>query len=271
MATMTDLYRHVANTIHSADGLIIAAGAGIGVDSGLPDFRGKAGFWRAYPGFRDAGLDFQSIANAAAFLEHPERSWQFYRHRLQLYQNTRPHAGFPVLRRWCDERPMGGFVYTSNIDSHFQATGFAASQIVECHGSLEWLQCCKPCHPEIWPADVQQLIRGSIPLCPRCHGTARPNIMLFNDFAFLHQRADEQHQAFDAWFASLDNPLVIEIGAGAAIPSVRRFAANLEATTVRINLHDASIAAPHISIADSALIAISHIDRQMQSTGHSHD
>ena len=34
----------IARWIHEADGLIVAAGAGMGVDSVLPDFRGSAGF-----------------------------------------------------------------------------------------------------------------------------------------------------------------------------------------------------------------------------------
>ena len=38
-----------AALIDQADALIVAAGAGMGIDSGLPDFRGKEGFWRAYP------------------------------------------------------------------------------------------------------------------------------------------------------------------------------------------------------------------------------
>ena len=38
-----------ANEIAQADVLIIGAGAGASADSGLPDFRGKHGFWRAYP------------------------------------------------------------------------------------------------------------------------------------------------------------------------------------------------------------------------------
>ena len=37
-----------ARLIQGADGLMITAGAGMGVDSGLPDFRGNAGLWRAY-------------------------------------------------------------------------------------------------------------------------------------------------------------------------------------------------------------------------------
>jgi NAD-dependent SIR2 family protein deacetylase len=38
---------HAAALVHQADLLIVAAGAGMGVDSGLPDFRGNDGFWKA--------------------------------------------------------------------------------------------------------------------------------------------------------------------------------------------------------------------------------
>ncbi|MFN8755235.1 MAG: NAD-dependent deacetylase, partial [Burkholderiales bacterium] len=38
-----------AEALLNADGIVIAAGAGMGVDSGLPDFRGPEGFWNAYP------------------------------------------------------------------------------------------------------------------------------------------------------------------------------------------------------------------------------
>jgi NAD-dependent SIR2 family protein deacetylase len=40
-------FERAAEAIREADSLIVAAGAGIGVDSGLPDFRGAEGFWRA--------------------------------------------------------------------------------------------------------------------------------------------------------------------------------------------------------------------------------
>lgn len=38
-----------AEAIRNADAILIGAGAGMGVDSGLPDFRGNDGFWKAYP------------------------------------------------------------------------------------------------------------------------------------------------------------------------------------------------------------------------------
>ncbi len=45
---MTHNYQQAAQAIQEADAIIILAGAGMGVDSGLPDFRGKEGFWKAY-------------------------------------------------------------------------------------------------------------------------------------------------------------------------------------------------------------------------------
>jgi len=37
---MTENFDNAASWIRDADGLLIMAGAGMGVDSGLPDFRG---------------------------------------------------------------------------------------------------------------------------------------------------------------------------------------------------------------------------------------
>ena len=62
---------HAAALLEQADALIVAAGAGMGVDSGLPDFRGNEGFWRAYPALAQARLDFASIASPAAFRSAP--------------------------------------------------------------------------------------------------------------------------------------------------------------------------------------------------------
>ena len=56
------LFENAAALIDQADGLLITAGAGIGVDSGLPDFRGTEGFWKAYPALAKAGIHFQQFS-----------------------------------------------------------------------------------------------------------------------------------------------------------------------------------------------------------------
>jgi len=44
-----DQIKQAAELIKDADVIHISAGAGMGIDSGMPDFRGDDGFWRYYP------------------------------------------------------------------------------------------------------------------------------------------------------------------------------------------------------------------------------
>ncbi len=215
----------------SADTLVVAAGAGMGVDSGLPDFRGNEGFWKAYPALAKARMDFTRIANPAAFHQHPELAWGFYGHRLNLYRQTVPHAGFELLRQWGEKKPLGVGVFTSNVDGQFQEAGFSDGPIHECHGSIHHLQCLEPCSDDIWPADgfvpviaeEQCRLLNTPPHCPRCGGLARPNILMFGDWGWLGDRSAKQEKQLDSWLWEATNPVVIELGAGTTIPSVRHF------------------------------------------------
>ena len=56
MDAENSVIRAAAELIADADSLLVTAGAGMGVDSGLPDFRGAEGFWRAYPALGRRGL-----------------------------------------------------------------------------------------------------------------------------------------------------------------------------------------------------------------------
>ncbi len=92
----------IKTLLHSADSLLITAGAGMGVDSGLPDFRGNTGMWQAYPELGRRQMDFATIANPETFTQNPRLAWGFYGHRLALYRATTPHAGFGELLRLSD-------------------------------------------------------------------------------------------------------------------------------------------------------------------------
>lgn len=60
-----------ARAIEHAEAIIIMAGAGMGVDSGLPDYRGDEGLWRDYPRLKELGLSFESAANPGWFQDDP--------------------------------------------------------------------------------------------------------------------------------------------------------------------------------------------------------
>jgi NAD-dependent SIR2 family protein deacetylase len=238
--------------IKDAESIIITAGAGMGVDSGLPDFRGDEGFWQAYPPLRKAGISFTDIANGEAFGDDPELSWGFYGHRLALYRETEPHAGFTLLRELGWSKQYGIFFFTSNVDGQFQKAGVAGNRIVECHGSIHSLQCDKDCAGMIWSADMlvpvvdaeHCRLRSPLPRCPLCNAVARPNILMFNDYRWNDNRTDVQYERMRRWLSTARRPVVIEIGAGKSVPTVRRMGENLGLPLVRINPREWQVCGP---------------------------
>lgn len=232
-----------------ADGLLIAAGAGMGIDSGLPDFRGPGGFWRVYPALGRARIAFESIANPAAFAHDPRLAWGFYGHRLDLYRRTVPHAGFAMLREIAGNMAHGARVFTSNVDGQFQKAGFAAEGVCEVHGSIHHLQCSAVCSERIWPADDFRpaidedncRLLGELPSCPDCGALARPNILMFGDRQWIGRRSQLQEQRLERWLRQVERLLVIEIGAGLQVPTVRRFAENCGGRLIRINPDEAAV------------------------------
>lgn len=266
---MSNPIEQAAQAIQNASNIVITAGAGMGVDSGLPDFRGNEGFWRAYPALH--GYPFHQMANPTWFETDPSRAWGFYGHRLNLYRRTVPHEGFQVLRRWSDERSH--FVYTSNVDGAFQKSGFDDEHIVECHGSIHHLQLLNPTrYGEIWSADStlididEENCRALGDLPTRDGQVLRPNILMFGDWSWLSGRTAAQEDRLHEWLldTNLVETVVIEMGAGTAISTVRDFSERLQeqgATLVRINPREAEGPNGTISIFDGARDSLVAIDQ----------
>jgi NAD-dependent SIR2 family protein deacetylase len=240
--------RIASSRLAEADALLITAGAGMGVDSGLPDFRGSAGFWRAYPTLGRLGISFEEIAQPRWFAERPEMAWGFYGHRQQLYRETVPHAGFQTLLRWGEKKPAGYFVATSNVDGQFQKAGFPVDRVLELHGSIHRQQCTEPCSDAIWDAgdslldldiDMQTLTaRGPLPRCPHCGALARPNVLMFNDVDWSPGVRYAQEARYARWLGSIRGRrlVIIELGAGTAIATVRMLGERLVAERDRTSL-----------------------------------
>ena len=246
---MEAVLARAAAWLRAADGLLVTAGAGMGIDSGLPDFRGPGGFWGVYPALGRAGIRFEAIANPDAFRRDPRLAWGFYGHRLALYRATRPHAGFAMLREIGETMRAGSFAFTSNVDGHFTAAGFAAERICEIHGSIHHLQCTAGCGERIWSAaDFHPVIDAENcrllnepPHCPACGALARPNILMFGDWGWVERRSALQEQRLTQWLATVRDLVIVEIGAGTAIPSVRHFSENCGGKLIRINPNEPEV------------------------------
>lgn len=264
--------QRAAKAIREAEVFIITAGAGMGVDSGLPDFRGDQGFWNAYPVYARQGLSFMDCANPEYFERDSAFGWGFYGHRTNLYRSTEPHQGFQIIQRWIHQNSAGYFVVTSNVDGHFQKAGYTEDRVLEVHGSIHHLQCLTPCCRRIWENREQILINmetmrsRSIPGCPDCRGVSRPNILMFGDWSWISDRTDQQRRRFKQFLDNSRNKrtVVIEMGAGRAIPTIRYTSEELgeasETTVIRINPREAEIDPPHISLEYGALEGLQKID-----------
>lgn len=256
-----------AKAIQNADALLIASGAGMGVDSGLPDFRGAEGFWKAYPPFR--GRKFSELSTPHWFRTDPELAWGFFGHRLNLYRSAVPHAGFSLLRKWGENRPGGYFVFTSNVDGQFQKAGFPADRILECHGSIHHLQCERNCGKGIWSSTKvfvevdESTIRSKSqpPQCPVCGSIARPNILMFGDWDWDSARTDRQYESYNKWLRENlgKNTVSIELGAGIAVPTVRKEAEQRGNVLIRINPNEAHTSPGGISLPMGALKALENL------------
>jgi hypothetical protein len=103
-----------------------------------------------------------------------------------------------------------------------------------------------------------------LPSCPLCGSLARPNILMFYDRLWSPIRFDRQQARYEAWEKSIQGKgVVIEFGAGTAIPSVRihseDFARRRKATLIRINPREAQGPLGTISIETGALEALQSI------------
>jgi len=256
--------KKASDAIKQADAIFITAGAGIGVDSGLPDFRGNEGFWKAYPPIAKLGYSFSDMANPVWFDKKPELAWAFYGHRQNLYRETIPHSGFKQLLELGKKKKYGYFVYTSNVDGQFQKAGFDENKIKECHGSIHYLQCTQNCSNNVWSAKKEKVTvnmelfeaEKPLPICPKCGALARPNILMFGDWGWESNRSDNQGAFLTEWISKLSKNnakvVVIELGAGKAISTVRNKSEQtikkLNGTLIRINPRDYEVPANQISI-----------------------
>lgn len=268
--------KHIAE----AEALVFTAGAGIGVDSGLPDFRGNKGFWKAYPPIAKLGISFVEMANPSWFQNNPKLAWAFYGHRFNLYRRTQPHVGFSMLLELASKKNDKFFIFTSNVDGQFQKTGFSEDKIEECHGSIFHFQCAGPCCEQIWKAPPEDIEVDEekfeaiepFPKCPNCGNIARPNILMFGDWSWISRRSQMQTQRFMDWVHTVQQNqqklVIIELGAGSAVPTVRHTSETLVheygGILIRINPREHNVPVGNISIPLGAEEGIKKIINSIQ-------
>lgn len=153
--------------LKSAYHLVVLSGAGMSAPSGIPTFRGKDGLWNQYQA--------HELANLAAFLQHPERVWEWYRWRRRIVRQAKPNAGHSALAELAACFPEFN-VITQNVDGLHQRAG--TQKITELHGNILRTKCIDCTYEgESDPAEDT----GALPKCPQCGSLLRPAVVWFGE------------------------------------------------------------------------------------------
>jgi len=148
--------------------LVALTGAGVSVESGIPDFRSDCGLWRRF--------DPMEYATLECFLHDPAKAWELYRVLGETLQDRQPNPAHIALAGMESRGDLKG-ILTQNIDGLHQAAG--SRSIVELHGAHSDLYCLGCGHTE--PFAPAFLKPGPVPSCPACGNALKPNAVLFGE------------------------------------------------------------------------------------------
>ena len=146
-------------------------GAGISVDSGIPDFRSEGGLWERY--------DPHEYATIESFMQNPTKFWTMGRELAETIVKAEPNSAHESLARLEADGKLIGII-TQNIDNLHQAAG--SKNVVELHGNYLRAFCIE-CKTEYVGEEVHHSVaKGEIPpRCEKCNGVLKSEAILFGE------------------------------------------------------------------------------------------
>ncbi|MHC4660340.1 MAG: SIR2 family NAD-dependent protein deacylase [Planctomycetota bacterium] len=158
---------------------ICLTGAGISVESGIPDFRSPGGLWSVY--------DPQEYATIDAFRYTPEKAWKLFRAIAETLRDAKPNPAHAALSLLEAAGRLEALI-TQNIDNLHQAAG--SSRVIEVHGDHGHLQCLN-CNTVI-PSEDSHWTSSDPPACAQCNLILKPNVVVFGE-EIRHMDLIQQH------------------------------------------------------------------------------
>ena len=155
-----------ADLIKKANKITVLTGAGISVESGIPDFRSKGGLWEKYDPFVYAHID--------SFHKDPYKVWVMLKEMNQIISGKEPNYAHKALKKF-EDMGKSVVIITQNIDSlHSKAK---SSIVYEYHGVWDKLVCVKCGAKE----DLSNFSINVIPHCETCNFPYKPDVVFFGE------------------------------------------------------------------------------------------
>jgi NAD-dependent deacetylase len=211
----------VAKLIKDSKRVVVLTGAGISVESGIPDFRGPDGLWKKF--------DPNKVGTITSFLSNPEDWWKMAQEIAPVIFNAKPNPGHYAL---AEMERMGKVeaIITQNIDGLHQKAG--SKNVIEVHGNVRSASCiqCKKKYGIDYV--ISEVGKGNfIPRCTDCGGVVKVDVVMFGEML-------PEEAISEAYRLAQECDLLIVVGSSlvvypvAALPGM---ALNRGAKTVIIN------------------------------------
>jgi NAD-dependent deacetylase len=158
--------RQLAELLRPGRRAAALTGAGISVESGIPDFRSPGGLWSRF--------DPLEYAHIAAFRRNPAKVWVLIRELDETIANARPNPAHLALAE-LEARGLLAGVITQNVDNLHQAGG--SVNVIEYHGNAHRFVCLECARP----FSRESLDFGQAPLYCDCGGLIKPDVVFFGE------------------------------------------------------------------------------------------
>ncbi|RLI50357.1 MAG: NAD-dependent protein deacylase [Candidatus Thorarchaeota archaeon] len=163
--------RRARELVQNAQRICALTGAGISVDSGIPDFRSEGGLWKRY--------DPLEYATYESFLNDPSKFWTMGRELARVILDAKPNAAHYALAELEKRGKLIG-VITQNIDNLHQAAG--SKRVIELHGNYLRAYCMSCGKVYVGEAVHRRVATGEIPpRCDECKGVLKSESILFGE------------------------------------------------------------------------------------------
>ncbi len=157
--------------LRNSNNIVFFGGAGVSTESNIPDFRSANGLFNAR---LNMTLSPEQLVSHTYFIRFPEEFFNFYKAKL-IYPEAKPNGAHIAL---ANLEKLGKLkaIITQNIDGLHQAAG--SKNVFELHGSIHRNYCIK-CNDSY---DMDFILNSKgIPTCPKCSGTVRPDVVLYEE------------------------------------------------------------------------------------------
>jgi len=158
--------QELAEIIRRSRRVVALTGAGISVESGIPDFRSEGGLWERF--------DPTEYAHIRAFRQNSAKVWRLLREMDEILTRARPNPAHFALAELEARGHLIGVV-TQNVDNLHQAAG--SKRVVEYHGNAHRFVCleCRRLFPR------ESLDFAHVPLFCPCGGLIKPDVVFFGE------------------------------------------------------------------------------------------